>query len=346
MGAHLKIVRCDDSHRDAWNDYVAATPEASFYHRYEWRYVNLRSFGHRACYLAALDGERFVGIFPIVHLSSRLFGNVACSLPFVNYGGPCGINDRAIHLLIAEGARVADEWGVEYLEIRSRTNLGAQFPTSEHKVSLTVDLSPGIDAIWKAFKTDLRQEIRRGYKNEFSVRHGGVELLDDYYAVLSEAWRNLGTPIYGRQFLETVATTFPDLVRLCVVSGPRRAVAASFQAYDRGTAEGLWLGGRGHYRQQHPGYILYWEILKDAARHGCQRFHLGRSTVHSGGESFKMKWNAQVTQLYWQYVLRSRRDIPQLNVNNPKYKIAINLWQHLPVAVTTLVGPRLARSIP
>jgi hypothetical protein len=99
-------------------------------------------------------------------------------------------------------------------------------------------------------------------------------------------------------------------------------------------------------RVVHRLIVLYWEIIKEAARHGCQRFHLGRSTIHSGGESFKLKWNAQITPLYWQYVLRSRRDIPQFNVTNPRYRLAISVWRHLPVSLTTVVGPSLARSIP
>ena len=42
--------------------------------------------------VAALDGDRFAGVFPLVQVKSRLFGNIACSMPFVNYGGPCAID--------------------------------------------------------------------------------------------------------------------------------------------------------------------------------------------------------------------------------------------------------------
>ena len=77
------------------------------------------------------------------------------------------------------------------------------------------------------------------------------------------------------------------------------------------TAEGLWLGARGKFRRQYAGYVLYWELIKNACERGLKRFHLGRSTTQSGGEVFKKKWNAYPTQLYWQYVLRTRRDIPQ-----------------------------------
>jgi hypothetical protein len=75
-------------------------------------------------------------------------------------------------------------------------------------------------------------------------------------------------------------------------------------------------------------------------------FHLGRSTADSGAEQFKRKWNAHPTQLYWHYVLRTRQDIPQLNVKNPTFKMAIAAWRKLPVGLTRRLGPFIARAIP
>ena len=86
----MDIIRCDSADEARWNTFVHASPRASFYHRVEWRGVKERCFGHRTCYLGAVEGDRIVGVFPIVRLKSLLFGNIACSLPFVNYGGPCG----------------------------------------------------------------------------------------------------------------------------------------------------------------------------------------------------------------------------------------------------------------
>jgi FemAB-related protein (PEP-CTERM system-associated) len=341
-----RIVECDHSHRDAWNTFVRRTPKASFYHLFEWRDVNGRCFGHRSCYLAAFDGPQVVGIFPIVHLKTRLFGNIACSLPFVNYGGPCSEDPHVEAALLQQGARLARDWRVDYLEIRSRAYLGADLPAAEHKVSMTLALDPDPDTLWNAFKSSHRQEIRRGYKNGFAARFGGAELLPDFYTVLAESWRDLGTPIYARQYLETILDTFPDSTRLCVVYDGKTPAAAAFDGIHGGTAEGMWLGMRSRYRKQMAGYVLYWELIKNACERGLSHFHLGRSTAQSGGETFKKKWNASARQLYWHYALPAGREIPQLNVANPRYQLAIRAWRRLPVAVTQLIGPLIARSIP
>jgi FemAB-related protein (PEP-CTERM system-associated) len=341
----MEIVECTDSHQQAWNDHVIRSPRATLYHRFEWRQVNADCFGHQSAYLAATDGGKIVGVFPIVRVKSQLFGNIACSMPFVNYGGPCGETDAIEQALLEAAKPVADKWGVAYLEIRARRPLES-LPTSEHKVSMTLDLNADPDVPFKKFTSSHRQDIRGGYKKGLTARIGGRELLDDFYAVLSESWRDMGTPIYSRSYLDTVAATFPDLTRLCVVYAGTEPAAAALDMLAGDTAEGLWLGSRAKFRRQHAGYVLYWELIKNACERGLTRFHLGRSTTQSGGEIFKKKWNAYPIQLYWQYVLRTRRDIPQLNVANPKYQLAIRAWQKLPVPVTQMIGPFIARSIP
>jgi hypothetical protein len=57
-------------------------------------------------------------------------------------------------------------------------------------------------------------------------------------------------------------------------------------------------------------------------------------------------WNAELTPLYWHYVLRTRDEIPMLNPQNPKYRFAIQAWQRLPVSVTKVLGPLIAKNIP
>jgi FemAB-related protein (PEP-CTERM system-associated) len=342
----MKIVRCDASHRDAWNAFLNRSASASLYHRFEWRDISEQCFGHETCYLAAIEAGEISGVFPIVRVKSLLFGDIACSLPFVNYGGPCAFTEQAENALLHEAERVADDWGVDYLEIRSKKHLGPRFPTAEHKVSMTVELDPDPDVLWARFKTDHRKDIRRGYKNGLTAKIGGLELLDHFYAILSESWRDLGTPIYRKSYLAEIIRTFPEAMRVCVVYAGSDPAAASLDGTHRGTVEGMWLGARAKYRARDAGYVLYWEIIKDACQRGHMRFHLGRSTVQSGGEAFKKKWNATATQLYWQYVLRTRKDIPQLNVQNPRYRLAASAWRKLPLPVTQVVGPFIARSIP
>ncbi|HET7218511.1 MAG TPA: FemAB family XrtA/PEP-CTERM system-associated protein [Vicinamibacterales bacterium] len=341
----MQIVQCDEQHRQEWNAFVRRSPRASLYHRYEWRNVNRQSFGYRSAYLAALVDGRIAGIFPFVQVKSSLFGNIACSLPFVNFGGPCGDSPEIEHALVEAAKPIVRDWRSDYLEIRTPHQVDG-LPTSEHKVSMTLDLVSDPEELWKNFKTGHRQDIRAAYKKGATVKVGRADLIDDFYAVLSESWRDLGTPIYSRRFLDNIARAFPDEIRVTVVYSDGEPAATAFDLMSGEHAEGLWLGSRGKFRKQNVGYVLYWELIKDACERGVKTFHLGRSTVQSGGETFKKKWNAYQTQLFWQYVMRNDAPLPQLNVSNPKYRFAIRAWQQLPVSVAQMIGPFIARSIP
>jgi FemAB-related protein (PEP-CTERM system-associated) len=340
----MQIVRCDESFGDRWNAFVDRA-NGSFYHRFEWRGVNRAEFGHDTCYLAAVEHGQIVGIFPLVVLTSRVFGRIGCSLPFVNYGGPVALSPAIEAALLAEAQAVADERRLDYLEIRAKTPVEG-LVSSDHKVSMTVSLDPNPDVLWEAFKSGHRQDIRRGYKNGYAARTGGRELLDDVYTVLSESWRDLGTPFYRRSYFSRLFDTFGPALRTTVVYAGTEPAAVAIDGLHGDTVEGMWLGMRARHRARLAGYVLYWELIKRACEDRYRTFHLGRSTVQSGAESFKKKWNAQPTQLYWHYLLRGRREMPRLNVDNPKYRLAMNAWRKLPLPITQLVGPMIARSIP
>jgi FemAB-related protein (PEP-CTERM system-associated) len=342
----MTIIHADRSHAAAWDAYVEAAPDASFYHRYGWRATNDATLDLRSVYLMAMESGRIVGVFPFVQVKSVLFGNLGCSMPFVNYGGPCADTPAIERALLDEARRLAGELDLDYLEIRSRRHLGDALPSTTHKVSLGVDLASDPEVLWNAFKTAHRKDIRKGYKNGFTARFGGLELLDPFYAVMCESWRNLGTPLYARYYFEAILRAFPDTVRLCVVFRGDQPAAAAFDGHHRDTVEGMWLGFVAKYRTLDVGYVLYWELIKDACERGYKHFHLGRSSADSGGEAFKKKWNASITQLYWHYILKPGRPVPALNVNNPRYQRAIDAWRKLPIPVTQLIGPSLARRIP
>ncbi len=329
-----------------WNGFLTRHSDASFYHLFEWQHVNRGALIHRSIYLIARYATEVRGVLPLTFVTSTLFGRILCSLPFVNYGGPCALDVRASSALIAVATRYADEARASYLELRCASKLQTEMPVSLRKVGMVLELAPDPSSIWNRFSAKHRKNIRRAYKNGLSVRTGGIELLPGFYRVLTEAWRDLGTPIYAKRYFDTVLRTFPTQTRIFICELGGVPVAVALTGYFNGVVEGLWAGGRAAAKPLNANYVLYWEMIRDACERGCRLFHLGRSTSDSGAEEFKRKWNAQPKQLYWYFHVPEGSAIPQLNVDNPKYRAAIHTWQHLPLWTTRLIGPPIARGIP
>jgi hypothetical protein len=100
------------------------------------------------------------------------------------------------------------------------------------------------------------------------------------------------------------------------------------------------------YNRFSPNMMLYWELLKLAIEKGYSCFDFGRSTPGEGTHKFKQQWGARQHQLYWYYWLREGHSLPELSPDNPMYKLAISLWQKLPVWFTQIISPSIIRNLP
>jgi FemAB-related protein (PEP-CTERM system-associated) len=345
--ASYSIVSANDGLAAAWDAFLASRPEASFYHLHAWKRLNEAEFGHRCEYLAALgDDGSVAGVLPLVFVETRVFGRILCSVPFMNYGGPVAASPGIAQQLIAHAAELAGKLGADYLELRCAQPLETQMPVSLRKISMTVKLDANPDVLWDAFGTKHRKNVKRAQKNDLAVQVGGIELLKDFYDVIELSWRSLGTPLYRRSYFQRVLETFPENTFVYICRHKDRPAAVALVGHFNGTVEGMWAGMHPELRQLQPNYVLYWEMLRHTCQQGFANFHLGRSTANSGAEEFKSKWNADTHQLYWYFHRPRGGDMPQFNVDNPKYRMAIAAWRKLPLWATRAVGPRLARGIP
>lgn len=343
----LRVEAVDDSMRGAWDAFITSHPGGSFYHLYDWKRINERELGHQCEYLAARRPDGAIeGVLPLVLVRGKIFGRILCSVPFMNYGGPIASSPAVAALLTQHAAERATALGADYLELRCANALDTQMPVSLRKVSLTVQLNPDPDALFNSFSQKHRKNIRRAQKNDLAVKIGGAELLDDFFSVLELSWRSLGTPLYSKRYFQRIVEVFPDNTTLFICHQQGNPVGVAFVGQANGTVEGMWAGGRPELRHLDANYVLYWEMLRHACAKGFSRFHLGRSTSNSGAEQFKSKWNAEVHQLYWYFHRPDGGAMPELNVDNPKYQLAIRAWQKLPLWATRLMGPHLARLIP
>jgi len=329
-----------------WEQYVRASPSATFYHRIEWKGIIEKSFGHRTYYVMATDRGRPVGILPMVHIRSLLFGSIFCSMPFLNFGGVCADNAEAENLLLKEAEKILRKKGGDYLELRHLKQTATGVPCKQHKVSMTIELNPDPEALWSAFTTKHRTAVRRAAKNGLELVFGKGELLPEFYDVMCLGWKELGTPVYEYSFLQHIVNALEKDIEICLVKHDSMVIAAAFNGLHGDTVEGMWLTSLNEYAKLQAGYVLYWEMIKRACEKGYRQFHLGRSSTESGGEFFKKKWNAIPKPLYWEYILNKSKNVPELNVDNPKYRRAIKIWKKLPRGMTDVIGPHLAKNIP
>jgi FemAB-related protein (PEP-CTERM system-associated) len=338
-----------------WDSFVDRHPDATVYHLSGWTDLIQDVFGHRAERLAVVEtgtagsaaaGEPVVGVLPVVFFQTPLFGRFATSMPFVNYGGVAADSPEAAALLLETAVAGAQARGASYLELRHAQRVFTANPYQAHKVAMVLPLLSDSEAQWNGLDRKLRNQIRKAEKSGFAVRIGGVELLDDFHAVLAENMRDLGSPVHGRRLFERILTAFPGRSRLFCVSLGGVPVAASLVLWHRDRLEVPWASALRRYNALCPNLLLYWEMLKFGIDRGFASFDFGRSTPNGGTFHFKKQWGAQPQQLFWEYWLAEGATLPDRSPSNPKFSAVIALWQRLPVFVTRALGPILVRNIP
>jgi serine/alanine adding enzyme len=336
-----------DSQAEVWDSFVESVNDATSYHRFGWKEVVRKSFGHQCHYLAAVDDRgEWQGVLPLVHLRSWLFGNFMVSVPFVNYGGLLCKNDTAVRRLLEEAERLRHSIGATHVELRHVARDLAGLPTKQHKVTMILDLAPDVESQWRVFNAKLRNQIRKAEKSDLQPVMGQLELLDDFYAVFARNMRDLGTPVYAKCFFRNILEAFPSTSNILGVYHQGKMIAAGIACWFRDTLEIPWASAISDYKALCPNNMLYWEAIKFAIKKGLSRFDFGRSTPHEGTYNFKKQWGAVPVQLYWQYLLNEGCEMPHLSPSNPKYQAAIRVWQKLPIPLTKLLGPLIVQNIP
>lgn len=331
----------------AWDAFVHSRHDSTNYHRYGWRKVVEKSFGHRTIYLAATNrNNEICGVLPYVHMKSRLFGNVLVSLPFFNYGGLLISEDSAADTLLDASLKMLSGKGVDHVELRHMRMYEGIEATKQHKVTMLLDLKDNEGEQWKGLDAKVRNQIRKAEKSGLKSVAGGMELLDGFYEVFCRNMRDLGTPVYSRSFFNNVLEEFPDTSLILSVTHGGRTVASALLTWYKDTLEVPWASSNRDFRQMCPNNLLYWEVIRFAIAQGTRIFDFGRSTPGEGTFNFKKQWGARPTQLYWQYLLREGEALPDVNPANPRYRLAIQAWQRLPLALANFLGPYIVRCIP
>jgi FemAB-related protein (PEP-CTERM system-associated) len=332
---------------DTWDAFVDSHPDASLYHRAGWGRVIRKAFGQRPRYRIAVGDGVVEGVLPLVAFSNALFGRYLVSVPFLNRGGILATSERATRALLEDARGLVAETGSAFCELRHHAGIDSSLPARESKVSMSLPVDEEPDAIWRNVGAKVRNLVRKAEKSGLMVREGDpTQDLLKFYDVFARNMRDLGTPVYGADFFSEVFQEFPEATRLTLVEKEGRTAAAGICLTAGGFTEIHWAAARRELLRFSPNMLLYWEAISYASRSGLREFCFGRSTEGSGPHRFKKQWGAKPTPLRWEYLLPPGREVPHLNPDHPKYRLAIKAWQNLPLAWTRALGPRIARHLP
>jgi FemAB-related protein (PEP-CTERM system-associated) len=314
-------------------------PHATPFHRIEWGEA-VENGCHQRGHMLIAEGDRGIhGLLPLTEVRSPLFGSALVSTGFGVGGGVLGEGaDR-----LAEAAwSIARQSGCASVELR-----GGALPTGWEQRTGTYanfarDLPQDDDAILKAIPRKQRAEVRRALSFGLGVTTGtSAQDRAAHYRVYSESVRNLGTPVFPRALFEAMLDRFGADADILTISRKGVPLASVLSLYMNGTVYPYWGGGTSEARAARANDLMYFELMRRAARRGCTRFDFGRSKLGTGAFSFKKNWGFTPEPLT--YAVRG--DTREINPLSPRYRLQTAVWSKLPLWLANRLGPPIARGL-
>ncbi|MBD3235030.1 MAG: FemAB family PEP-CTERM system-associated protein [candidate division Zixibacteria bacterium] len=342
----LKVTQASEQDSVSWNQYVDNNPSATFAHRWEWSDILSNSFGIQPYYFIARKNSQVVGVLPTAFMKSILFGKYLISLPWLDYGGAIADDDHTAYELVHRAVNVARENGCEFLEMRAVRHQLPNLADKTDKREFRLDLSEGEEALWKSFNGKARNQVRKAEKAGLSVKFGGAELLDDFYKVFAFNMRDLGTPVWPRELFSEIFRYFPNESEIVIVQLEDKVIAGGLILHYKDYSTVPSASSYRKYLKLCPNNIMYWETIKRCIQRGSKVFDFGRSTEGAGTYKFKKQWLSEPEKQVWQYKLIKTDSLPELNPNNPKFKLAIKIWRKMPLPVANFLGPKIVTKLP
>jgi FemAB-related protein (PEP-CTERM system-associated) len=340
----------DEAREQAWDAFVAAHPDGTFFHRAAWRGVVEQAFGHRTHYLLAERDGTVAGVLPLGHVRSALFGSSLISVPFCVYGGPLAADGDAFAALVAAAEALIEPARADVLEFRFLVPPPENWldpvswkTRSDLYVTFRKPIGPDDEANLKAIPRKQRAMVRKGIERGLaSTADRNVDLLHRIYA---ESVRNLGTPVFARRYFRILVETFADCMDVVTIRDGDAPVAAVMNFYWRDEVLPYYGGGTAAARACHANDFMYWEVMRRAAARGCGLFDFGRSKIGTGAYAFKKNWGFDPAPLHYRFRLAPGAAIPDHNPLNPKYRLFIAAWKRLPLPVANALGPHIVRGL-
>lgn len=353
MNSHFEIAFIESGKPhlyQAWDRYVSAANNGTFFHLTGWTNVIKKTFGHQPHFLYAHNKGTFCGILPLILVETRLFGKMLVSNAFAAYGGAVADSGEIKSALIQEAIELGKHLNVDYVEFRLIENghIMAGVQQSDLYVTFRQELFDTPDENFSTMPREARRLVRRAKESGLWAEFGGRNRLDEFYRVYANNMHDLGTPVFPRKLFENFLQEFPENTDILCVWLGHEVVAAVLSFYHRDTVMPYYGGSMSQYNNNRvaPNHFLYWSLMEESIKRGYKWLDFGRSKVNTGSYHFKRHFGIQPQPLHYQYALLNIRELPNLNPLNPRYQKMIKLWKQLPFSITKLVGPAIVKNIP
>ena len=294
-----------------WDERLARHPEATVFHTAAWARVLSDTYGYLPSYFTALHEDRLVALLPFMEIRSWLTGTRGVSLPFTDECRPILPDGMPFDEAAREVISRARSRGWKTIEYRGRCRGMGSLPASAEYLTHELDLTPGEDALFSGYRSNVQRNIRKAEKGGISVASdptpGGVR---EFYRLNCLTRREHGLPPQPVRFFENLRAHVLEkgFGTLLLARHEGKAVAGAVFLHFAGKAVYKYGASDRRYQELRPNNLVFREGIRDLCGKGVRTLSFGRTDLHHEGlRQFKLSWGAaEKTLQYVKYDVTSK----------------------------------------
>lgn len=327
----------------AWDDYVDSRADATCYHLRAWQRVASRAYGLATPFLLArstLTG-RVCGVLPLFVVENPLGGYLTTGL-FGAYGRVIADSSAARRRLLDRALEIARHQRLGYFLHKSlgEEALPDDFRRHDPCVIAVLPLTAP-DAMWRGFRSEIRNRIRKAERSGLELR-SGVEQLPAFYEVLATNLHRKGTPTYGLPIMSELVAALEERAEVLTLWKDGLAVSGALLTYYNDSVLVPFVSSRASSFSLCPNNLIYWEVVQRGWARGMRQLDFGRSFRNSSNLDFKLRWGARIVAQPF-YVRSAGGRQPKLDSADRSVRRLVALWKKVPLPIANALGPSLCR---
>ncbi|MDN5214203.1 GNAT family N-acetyltransferase [Fulvivirgaceae bacterium BMA12] len=332
-----------------WNERMLEFEGYSIFYSSNWAQVLCEAYGYKPLYFTLTEGNKFVGVLPVLEVDSFITGRRGVSLPFTDTCEPL-VRDEKVFESLLEAVRThakKNRW--KYIEVRGGDRFFGDDTTPssvfyEHRLPVVAAKSEEwLKKLQGATRRNINRSVREGITSETSQ---SLEAIEAFYNLNCLTRKRHGLPPQPLNF-------FRKLHELIIQKDLGFVVNACFEG--EVVASGVFLHFGDHiiykygasdfnYKKKRHNYAMFWQAMDSAYEKGLKNMSLGKTTTNNDGlRRFKLAWGAEEREVgYYKYSIKENQYVEShdqvegfhnsifRNMPNPLLKLAGNLaYKHI-----------------
>ncbi len=318
-------------------------PSASIFHTSAWARVLKEAYGYRPCYFVERKNGSVQTLIPMMEVNSFITGRRGVSLPFSDYCPPLLTDGAPLDDKLPELVKHGSSSTWKTFELRGGCLSSAE-PSSQYHI-YTLDLTAGVETLYKKVKHNVSQNLARSQKEGLTVDFAHSSgALQEFIPLNCLTRKRHGLPpqpdSFFKRFYDHIISKELGTIGLTRYKGITIAAGVFLEFQQKVFFK--YSGSNFAYQNMRPMNILYWRAIEWYCSKNYKELCLGRTELENEGLiRFKNAWSPSHSMLnYYRFHLASNcfvRDKSKLaGVHN-------HFFRSLPMPLLKIAGSILYR---